>query len=51
MRGSPVFVCGTRTAIHTIERKAKDLLTQADAYRELSSSLTFDDLGSASSGS
>src|SRR6185436_1630161 len=38
-------------AVHTIERKAKDLLAQADAYRELSSSLTFDDLGSASSGS
>jgi NAD(P)-dependent dehydrogenase (short-subunit alcohol dehydrogenase family) len=38
-------------AVHTIERKAKDLLAQADAYRELSSSLTFDDLGTASSGS
>lgn len=37
-------------AVHTIERKAKDLLAQADAYRELSSSLTFDDLGTASSG-
>jgi NAD(P)-dependent dehydrogenase (short-subunit alcohol dehydrogenase family) len=38
-------------AVHTIERKAKDLLAQADAYRELSSSLTFNDLGSANSGS
>jgi NAD(P)-dependent dehydrogenase (short-subunit alcohol dehydrogenase family) len=38
-------------AVHTIERKAKDLLAQADAYRELSSSLTFDDLDTASSGS
>jgi len=38
-------------AVHTIERKAKDLLAQADAYRELSSSLTFDDLGSAGGGS
>ena len=38
-------------AVHTIERKAKDLLAQADAYRKLSSSLTFDDLGTASSGS
>ena len=32
-------------AVHTIKRKAKDVLAQADAYRELSSSLTFDDLG------
>ena len=38
-------------AVDTTERKAKELLAQADAYRELSSSLTFDDLGSASSGS
>lgn len=38
-------------AVDTTERKAKDLLAQADAYRELSSSLTFDDLDSASSGS
>ena len=38
-------------AVHAIERKAKELLAQADAYRELSSSLTFDDLGTASSGS
>jgi NAD(P)-dependent dehydrogenase (short-subunit alcohol dehydrogenase family) len=36
-------------AVTSIERKAKELLAQADAYRELSSSLTFDDLGSASS--
>lgn len=36
-------------AVDTIEVKAKDLLAQADAYRELSSSLTFDDLASASS--
>ena len=30
-------------AVHTIEQKAKDLLAQADAYRELSSSLAHDD--------
>jgi NAD(P)-dependent dehydrogenase (short-subunit alcohol dehydrogenase family) len=38
-------------ALGTFERKANDLLAQANAYRELSSSLTFDDVGSASSGS
>src|SRR4051812_3169508 len=30
-------------AIQTVEQKAKDLLAQADAYRELSSSLAHDD--------
>jgi hypothetical protein len=30
-------------AVATFERKAHDLLAQADAYRELSSSLAFDD--------
>lgn len=30
-------------AVQTIEQKAKDLLAQADAYRELSSSLAFDE--------
>jgi NAD(P)-dependent dehydrogenase (short-subunit alcohol dehydrogenase family) len=30
-------------AVATVEQKAKDLLTQADAYRELSSSLAHDD--------
>jgi NAD(P)-dependent dehydrogenase (short-subunit alcohol dehydrogenase family) len=38
-------------AIGTFERKANDFLAQANAYRDLSSSLTFDDVGSASSGS
>ncbi|HEY3039596.1 MAG TPA: SDR family oxidoreductase [Pyrinomonadaceae bacterium] len=38
-------------ALGTFERKANDLLAQANAYRDLSSSLTFDDVGSASSGS
>jgi NAD(P)-dependent dehydrogenase (short-subunit alcohol dehydrogenase family) len=30
-------------AVETVEKKAKDLLAQAEAYRELSSSLTHDD--------
>ena len=30
-------------AIATVERKAKDLLAQVDAYRELSSNLAYDD--------
>ena len=30
-------------AIATVEQKAKDLLAQADAYRELSSNLAHDD--------
>ena len=30
-------------AVETVEKKAKDLLAQADAYRELSSSLAHDD--------
>jgi NAD(P)-dependent dehydrogenase (short-subunit alcohol dehydrogenase family) len=38
-------------AVATFERKANELLAQATAYRDLSSSLTFDDAGSASSGS
>jgi NAD(P)-dependent dehydrogenase (short-subunit alcohol dehydrogenase family) len=38
-------------AIGTLEQKAKDLLTQADAYRELSSSLAFDEAERAGSGS
>jgi len=38
-------------AVATFERKANELLAQANAYRDLSSSLTFDDVGSASSGS
>jgi NAD(P)-dependent dehydrogenase (short-subunit alcohol dehydrogenase family) len=36
------FVAGA-DAIATIEQKAKDLLAQADAYRELSSSLAYSD--------
>jgi len=36
------FVAGA-DAVETIERKAKDLLAQAEAYRELSSSLAHDD--------
>jgi NAD(P)-dependent dehydrogenase (short-subunit alcohol dehydrogenase family) len=38
-------------AIGTFERKANDLLAQADAYRELSSSLAFDEVGGAPQGS
>jgi len=38
-------------AVATFERKANELLAQANAYRDLSSSLTFDDVGSATSGS
>jgi hypothetical protein len=36
------FVAGA-DAIATVEQKAKDLLTQADAYRELSSNLAHAD--------
>jgi NAD(P)-dependent dehydrogenase (short-subunit alcohol dehydrogenase family) len=36
-------------AIGTFEKKAQNLLAQADAYRELSSSLAFDEDGSAGS--
>ena len=38
-------------AIGTFERKANDLLAQADAYRELSSSLAFDEVEGAIKGS
>jgi hypothetical protein len=38
-------------AIGTFERKANQLLAQANAYRDLSSSLTFDELGGAAQGS
>ena len=34
---------GASTAIAIAEQKAKDLLAQADAYRELSSDLAHDD--------
>jgi NAD(P)-dependent dehydrogenase (short-subunit alcohol dehydrogenase family) len=37
-------------AIGTFEQKAKELLAQADAYRELSSSLGFDEVGGAKTG-
>jgi hypothetical protein len=36
------FVAGA-DAVATVEQKAKDLLTQADAYRELSSNPAHDD--------
>jgi hypothetical protein len=36
------FVAGA-DAVQTIEQKARDLLTQADAYRALSSTLAHDD--------
>ena len=36
------FVAGA-DAIATVEQKARDLLSQADAYRELSSNLAHDD--------
>jgi hypothetical protein len=35
------FMAGA-DAVATVERKAKDLVTQADAYRELSSNLAYD---------
>jgi len=38
-------------AIGTFERKANDLIAQANAYRDLSSSLTFDEVGGAAQGS
>ncbi len=38
-------------AIGTFERKANDLLAQADAYRQLSSSLACDEVGGATQGS
>ena len=37
------FVAGA-DAVETVEKKAKDLLAQADAYRELSSNLAHDDV-------
>ena len=37
-------------AVATFEQKARDLLAQADGYRELSSSLAFDDVGSGRDG-
>jgi NAD(P)-dependent dehydrogenase (short-subunit alcohol dehydrogenase family) len=37
-------------AVGTFEQKARDLLAQADAYRELSSSLGFEEVGSAGTG-
>jgi hypothetical protein len=36
------WVAGT-DAVELVEKKAKDLLAQAEAYRELSSSLAHDD--------
>jgi hypothetical protein len=39
------FVAGA-DAIETVQRKARDLLAQAEAKRELSSSLAFDDASS-----
>jgi len=38
-------------AIRTLEQKARRLLAQADAHRELSSSLAFDEAEGAGSGS
>jgi len=38
-------------AIGTFERKANELLAQANAYRDLSSSLAFDEVGGAAQGS
>jgi len=39
----PLRFAAGADAIATVEQKAKDLLTQADAYRELSSNLAHDD--------
>jgi NAD(P)-dependent dehydrogenase (short-subunit alcohol dehydrogenase family) len=41
----PLRFAAGADAIATIEQKAKDLLAQVDAYRELSSSLAHDDAG------
>lgn len=42
----PFFLFLVPPTFGASERKAKDLLAQAVAHRELSSSRTFDDLGS-----
>jgi hypothetical protein len=47
----PLHWAAGADAIVTFERKANDLLAQADAYRELSSSLAFDEVGDAAQGS
>ena len=39
----PLRFAAGADAIATVEQKAKDLLAQADAYRELSSNLAHDD--------
>ena len=39
----PLRVAAGADAIATVEQKAKDLLAQADAYRELSSNLAHED--------
>ena len=39
----PLRFAAGADAIATVEQKAQDLLTQADAYRELSSNLAHDD--------
>jgi NAD(P)-dependent dehydrogenase (short-subunit alcohol dehydrogenase family) len=44
------FVAGA-DAVETVEHKAKELLAQVDAYRELASSLAVDELKPAESGS
>ena len=40
----PVRWVAGADAVETVEQKAKDLIAQADAYREVSSSLSYDDL-------
>lgn len=40
----PVRWVAGADAVETVEQKAKDLIAQADAYREVSSSLSHDDL-------
>jgi hypothetical protein len=39
----PLRFAAGADAIATVEQKARDLLAQADAYRELSSSLAYND--------
>ena len=43
MEDPPTRFAAGAEAVGAIEQKAKDLLAQADAHRELSSSLAFDD--------
>jgi len=49
--GPPLRWAAGADAVATFEQKARDLLAQANAYRELSSSLAFDEAEAAGNGS